>query len=145
MVVVVKATAGGTFSVQNLPAGTYGIYYTTASAFNQTGSTQTISGGQTVSATIPASGVITIYAQDSTPPPPPSPTPTPTATPTVTPTPTATPTPTPTTTPTPTPTPPPTTGALFAAPTGSASGNGSAASPWNLQTALSQPASVTQG
>jgi hypothetical protein len=138
-VVVVKATAGGTFAVQGLPAGTYGVFYTTASAYNQSGATQTISNGQTVSATIPAAGVITIYAQTTGG----SPTPTPTPTATPTPTPTVTPTPTPTVTPTPTP--PPSANAFYVSPNGSPNGNGSLSNPWDLHTALNQPSSVTQG
>lgn len=39
----------------------------------------------------------------------------------------------------------PTANALYAAPDGAPGGNGSAANPWNLQTALDQPTAVTQG
>lgn len=75
-----------------------------------------------------------------------TPTPTPTATPTPIPSPTATPTPAPTPTPTPTPAPAPTfTCDYYASPTGSASGSGSLAGPWDLQTALNKTALVTGG
>ncbi|MEQ1764374.1 MAG: FG-GAP-like repeat-containing protein [Pyrinomonadaceae bacterium] len=147
-VVVVKATTGGNFAVQGLPAGTYGIFYTTGIAYNQSAAPQTITNGQAVSTSIPAAGVITIYGQTGggpTPSPTPTATPTPTPTPTATPAPTPTPNPTPTPSPNPTPTPPPPTGALYAAPNGSPIGNGSISSPWDLATAINQPTSVTQG
>jgi hypothetical protein len=62
-VVVVRATGAGSFLVAGLPAGTYGTTFTTASAFDQTGSDVMIGAGQTVTASIPAAGVITIYAK----------------------------------------------------------------------------------
>ncbi len=43
------------------------------------------------------------------------------------------------------PPPPPPSGGFYVAPNGSASGNGSITNPWDLQTALKQPASVTAG
>ncbi len=66
-VVVVKATAGGSFSIDNLPTGTYGIYYTTGStssppsAYDIKNADQTITAGQTLTTNIPEAGVITIY------------------------------------------------------------------------------------
>jgi hypothetical protein len=60
-VVVVKASASGSFSISGLPAGTYGIFYTTASDYNVNLSNTTISAGQTLSTSIPDEGVITIY------------------------------------------------------------------------------------
>jgi hypothetical protein len=60
-VVVVKASASGSFSISGLPAGTYGIVYTTASDFNVNLSNMTIAAGQTLSTSIPDAGVITIY------------------------------------------------------------------------------------
>lgn len=128
-VVVVKASGGGTFSVKGLPAGTYGVFYTTNNAYDQQGADQTISNGQTLSATIPDSGVITIYAKTGGGSPPPTPTPV------ITPTPT----------PTPTPVPAPSGNALYAAANGSPNGSGSLANPWDLQTALNQSAAATQG
>jgi hypothetical protein len=62
-VVVVKATSNGSFNVMGLPSGTYGIKYTTASQYNFDLSDVTISAGQNVPASIPGSGVITIYAR----------------------------------------------------------------------------------
>lgn len=79
----------------------------------------------------------------------PTPTPTPTPTATPTPTPTATPAPTPTATPTPTPTPAPPPASFtcdyYASPTGTVSGAGSLASPWDLQTALGKTTLIRNG
>ncbi|MFN7926753.1 MAG: hypothetical protein U0Y68_02215 [Blastocatellia bacterium] len=73
-------------------------------------------------------------------------TPTPAPSPTPTPMPTPTPTPTPIPAPTPTPTPTATAGNQFyVSPTGTAGGDGSIGNPWNLATALAQPASVKPG
>jgi hypothetical protein len=111
-VVVVKATSASSFDLAGLPAGTYGIKYTTASQYNVDLSSVTVASGQSLSTSIPSAGVLTVYgttgaAPTPTPTPTATPTPSPTVTPTrtPTPTPTATPTPTPTATPTPTPTP----------------------------------------
>lgn len=68
--VVVKATAGGEIRVAGLPAGTYGIVYT-ASTFNDpqepnlvgTQPDQAIAAGQVLTTSIPAWGVITVYAK----------------------------------------------------------------------------------
>ena len=60
-VVVVKATASGNFSVRMLPAGTYGIMYTTSSAAGVERPDQVIASGQTLSTSIPGAGVLTIY------------------------------------------------------------------------------------
>jgi hypothetical protein len=62
-VVVVKAGSGGSFSVQDLPAGTYGIKYTTASQYNVDLSDVAINAGQNLVANIPGAGVITIFAR----------------------------------------------------------------------------------
>ena len=61
--VVVKATAGGAFTIQNLPAGTYGIKYTTTAQYNIDLPDAAITAGQTLTTNIPAAGVITIYAR----------------------------------------------------------------------------------
>lgn len=61
--VVVKASSGGTFNVHGLPAGLYGIKYTTASQYNIDRPDATITLGQSLSANIPAAGVITIYGK----------------------------------------------------------------------------------
>ncbi len=92
-VVVVNASTGGSFNIQGLNSDTYGIKYTTASQYDVDLPNVSIGAGQTLSTSIPAAGVITIYATNG---PPPTPTPTPTFTPTPTPTPTATPSATPT-------------------------------------------------
>ncbi|HEX6125577.1 MAG TPA: glycoside hydrolase family 30 beta sandwich domain-containing protein [Pyrinomonadaceae bacterium] len=60
-VVVVKASSSGTFNVHNLPAGTYGIKYSTGTQYDVNSADVSIGSGQSVPATIPASGVITIY------------------------------------------------------------------------------------
>jgi hypothetical protein len=62
-VVVVKATDGGSFMVGGLPAGTYGITYTTGAQFDVQPGDVTLSAGQVLPATIPAAGVITIYGK----------------------------------------------------------------------------------
>lgn len=60
-VVVVKATAAASFTVGGLPAGQYGIKYTTSAAYDIDHPDVTLAAGQTVSTSIPAAGVITIY------------------------------------------------------------------------------------
>ncbi|CAG0945472.1 hypothetical protein ANRL1_02368 [Anaerolineae bacterium] len=82
-VVVVKTTTDGAITIAGLPAGTYGIKYTTGSQYDINLNDKVISAGQSVSTSIPAPGVITIYAKAAG------------ATPTNTPTRTATPTRTP--------------------------------------------------
>ena len=57
-VVVVKAAAGGTFTVGGLPAGTYGLKYTTDSQYDV--DLPDVS-GLVVSASIPEAGVLTLY------------------------------------------------------------------------------------
>ena len=60
-VVVVKAIAGGSFQVRQLPAGTYGIKYTTPSHYDVDLADVVITTGGLVPANIPDAGVITIY------------------------------------------------------------------------------------
>lgn len=62
-VVVVKASAGGSFTVGGLPAGTYGIDYTTPADYMKPLSDVTISGAQSITTAIPDSGVLTIFAK----------------------------------------------------------------------------------
>jgi hypothetical protein len=69
-VVVVKANRGGAFSVQGLPAGTYGVKYTTASQYDVDAADQTIVAGQALEASIPDTGVITVFARSIQQPPP---------------------------------------------------------------------------
>jgi hypothetical protein len=61
--VVVKCNAGGDFSIGGLPAGTYGIKYTTSSRYDVDLPDQTISAGRAVLAGIPAAGVLTVYGK----------------------------------------------------------------------------------
>jgi hypothetical protein len=60
-VVVVKATAGGSFTVAGLPAGRYGVKYTTSAEFNVDLPDVNLDAGETLSASIPAPGAITIF------------------------------------------------------------------------------------
>jgi len=62
-VVVVKAGSGGSFSIQGLPTGTYGITYTTANETSVALPDVSVGSGQSLSASIPAFGVITIYGR----------------------------------------------------------------------------------
>lgn len=66
-VVVVNALNAGAFAVRGLPDGTYGISYATGETTAD--AEQTIVSGQSVSASIPAAGVITIYGMAPAPPP----------------------------------------------------------------------------
>lgn len=61
--VVVNASAGGAFTVSGLPAGTYGVAYTTASATGVEAAPVTLAAGAHLQASIPAAGVITIFRQ----------------------------------------------------------------------------------
>lgn len=62
-VVVVKVNGNNSFSLQGLPAGSYGMFYTTSSQSNVQMSDVTLASGQLIDASIPDSGVITIYAK----------------------------------------------------------------------------------
>lgn len=62
-VIVVKAQANSTFNVQGLPAGMYGLKYTTTSAYNVDLPDASVASGQLLGASIPGAGVITIYAK----------------------------------------------------------------------------------
>jgi hypothetical protein len=67
-VVVVNASTGGNFSINGLPGGRYGIEYTTGTGAGQWGVAQPdidISTGQPLTATIPNSGVITVYSKST--------------------------------------------------------------------------------
>lgn len=63
-VVVVNALNAGSFAVRGLPAGTYGIRYTTA-AETIRHPDQTITTGGNVTTSIPAAGVLTVYGLPS--------------------------------------------------------------------------------
>lgn len=68
-VVIVSTSGGGFISVQGLPAGTYGIKYTTGRSnslpkqYNIDLPDQSISSGQTLNTCIPTTGIITIFAR----------------------------------------------------------------------------------
>ena len=62
-VVVVKASQGGSFSIQGLPADTYGIKYTTRSHYDVDEADVAIGFVQPLTARIPESGVITVYGR----------------------------------------------------------------------------------
>jgi hypothetical protein len=62
-VVVVKASKGGSFSIGGLPADTYAIKYTTPSQYDVDLPDAVIGGGQSLTASIPDGGVITIYGK----------------------------------------------------------------------------------
>jgi hypothetical protein len=60
-VVPIKATAAGTITVEGLPAGVYGIRYTTASSYNIALPNQTVANGGQLTFNMPASGVATVF------------------------------------------------------------------------------------
>jgi hypothetical protein len=60
-VAVVRATAGGSFNIAGLPAGAYGVNYSTASEFNVSLPDQTIAAGGVLTTSIPAAGALTAY------------------------------------------------------------------------------------
>src|SRR5581483_7676498 len=62
-VIVVKANGAGEFGIQGLPAGQYGIKYTTDSQYDVDLPNATIVSGQLLNTAIPGRGVITVYAK----------------------------------------------------------------------------------
>lgn len=64
-VLVVKANAPGTVSVEGFPAGTYCVGYTTANQSNTDEPQIRVRAGEILSASIPAAGVLTIFARNS--------------------------------------------------------------------------------
>lgn len=62
-VAVVKALVGGNIMLQGLPAGTYGVKYTTPSQYDVDATDITIAAGQMLNTFIPRDGVITIYGK----------------------------------------------------------------------------------
>lgn len=60
-VVIVQATRGGTISVAGLPAGSYGIRYTTAEETARELAPASVNTGQALTTRLPAGGVITMY------------------------------------------------------------------------------------
>jgi Glycosyl hydrolase family 30 beta sandwich domain len=64
-VAVIKADSAGSFSIENLPAGTYGISYTTAQRYDVHLPDVVIRAGQEVSASIPQPGVLTVQGKSA--------------------------------------------------------------------------------
>lgn len=62
-VLVVKAESAGNFTIEGLPAGVYGITYTTESEANISAQDLTIKDKENLKANIPDKGVITIYSK----------------------------------------------------------------------------------
>ncbi len=62
-VLVVKADSAGSFEIRNLPAGRYGIKYTTFSEYDIDLPNIILDAGQSLNAMIPAAGVITVYTK----------------------------------------------------------------------------------
>jgi hypothetical protein len=61
--VVVKSSAAANFTIGGLPAGTYGIDYTTATDYAHALGDVTITGAQALATSIPAGGVLTVFAR----------------------------------------------------------------------------------
>ena len=64
-VAVVKTFAGGNITLQGLPAGTYGVKYSTPSQYDIDAADATIASGQTLNTSIPRDGVITVYGKST--------------------------------------------------------------------------------
>jgi hypothetical protein len=62
-VVVIKTTTDGAITIAGLPAGTYGIKYTTDREYNVDLTDATIGARESLNVHIPAAGVITVYAK----------------------------------------------------------------------------------
>jgi hypothetical protein len=63
-VVVIKADKAGTMTIEDLPPGTYGVTYTAGSASLVDAGEFTISAGESISTSIPKSGVVTVFDVD---------------------------------------------------------------------------------
>ena len=59
----VKATAGGTFTIAGLPAGSYGTVLTTANTLAAEQPVIDLHAGSALTVTMPAPGVVTVYAR----------------------------------------------------------------------------------
>jgi hypothetical protein len=66
-VVVVKAANGGELTLVGLPAGTYGIKYTTESEYDVDLPEVTVAAGDSLHTAIPDKGVITVYGASGSP------------------------------------------------------------------------------
>jgi len=64
-VVVLKANAAASFTVNNLPAGTYGLSYTTGNQYDVNLADAAVGAGGTLSAAIPGTGVFTVYGKSA--------------------------------------------------------------------------------
>ncbi len=64
-VAVVKTFAAGNLSLQGLPAGTYGVKYSTPSQYDVDATDITIGAGQSLNTSIPDDGVITVYGKSA--------------------------------------------------------------------------------
>lgn len=62
-VVVVKTEGGGKFTIQGLPAGTYGISYTTRTEDHSVLPEVTLEAGTALTTSIPTTGVLTAFAR----------------------------------------------------------------------------------
>lgn len=60
-VVIVKASGAGSFNIRGLKAGTYGVKYTTLNQYDVDTDPITIEEGQSLTARMPSSGVLTVY------------------------------------------------------------------------------------
>ena len=68
-VVVIRADAAGSIALAGLAAATYAATYTTNGEYNVTSSAKAVAAGQTLTVSIPAQGVITVYRTGNAPPP----------------------------------------------------------------------------
>jgi hypothetical protein len=66
-VVVMKTSGSGAISIQGLPAGNYGIKYTTSSQYDIDLPDATVMTGQSLDTSIPQAGVITVYGKQGQP------------------------------------------------------------------------------
>lgn len=64
-VVVVKATAGGTFDIHGLATGTYNVVYSTNTQSAVDSGDTTITSGNALTVTIPQAGVITVWGRST--------------------------------------------------------------------------------
>jgi hypothetical protein len=62
-VVIIKAESAGTVSIRNLPPAVYGISYTTLAQFDKRAADVTVLGGRDLEASIPSSGVLSVYSK----------------------------------------------------------------------------------
>jgi hypothetical protein len=62
-VVIIKVSQSGSFAIQGLPPGTYGIKYTTHTQYDVDEADATIDSGQALTTRVPESGVATVYTR----------------------------------------------------------------------------------